>query len=66
VVDLARGQVIASDFGRGRKVRTRQDTVVGNAHRPMIVGQGKVPQRVDRRLRSVRVKGCGKSAPLVW
>ena len=65
VVEWWRGQTAAPTVRPGRKVRTRQDTVVGNTHRPMIVRSGKVPQRVDRRLRSVRVKGCGKSAPPV-
>ena len=43
---------------------------------PGFIGQGavtpggesrrKVQQRVDRLIREVRVKGCGKSAPRVW
>gem|GEM_PF-5323632 len=51
---------------RWRKVRTRQDTVVDNVHRLSIVEPGTVPQKGNRRRffgTSVRVKGCGKSAP---
>ena len=32
-----------------RKVRARQDTVVGNTHPPLGWGRGKVPQKTDRR-----------------
>ncbi len=48
---------------------------MGNAHRPLVAGLGKVPQKTDRRwshlllagvLTQARVKRCGKSAPPDW
>ncbi len=36
-----RFNLVAVGFARRRKVRTSQDTVMGNAHRPPVAGQGK-------------------------
>ncbi len=60
------GQTIAPDICRARKVRTRQDTVVANDHQPRR-RLGTVPQKRNRRCltATVRVKRCGKSAPLL-
>jgi len=41
---------------------------IGQGARQRLGGESrrKVQQRVDRLIREVRVKGCGKSAPRVW
>jgi len=53
----------------GRKVRTPQGTVVGNAHRAKAQGKCHREQTADGSATSgpqARVKRCGKSAPLAW
>ena len=54
--------MVAGCFGSERKVRASQDTVVGNSHQSQ--DSGKCNRKIPPGSRRVRVKWCGKSAPV--